>query len=702
MARVQGTGGKDFIHRADDGRTPPAGVFDIPRTTEGDDRIDAGLGDDTILAGLGDDTAFINAATDGADSIDLGKGSDRVEVDGQGQVRLTFTSSEVGNGSGEDSGVLANQDGGLAVRLQAEDSSDGLQGPVSRVDDEGITFFAGDGVTFDVRDLVSGAARGDQFEIVKLGSVGAESIDPAGGRSAYINAGLGNDQVKGGRGDDFLVGGGGDDTLLGGRGDDSFIGGAGDDSIFGGDGFDVATVNVNTDGADQIDLGNQSDVLNVNATTPGQVRLTFTSSEVGSEFGRDSNTMANQDGGLAVRMQAEDGSDGLTGPVSRVDDEGITFVAGAGVTFDVRDLVSGAARGDQFEVVTLGTFADDELGAVQDERPYYINGGQGDDVITDGRADDFLVGGAGNDTLTATRGQDSFIGGGGDDLIFGGRAGDVAIQNITTDGADQIDLGRGDDTVNVNATTPTEVRLTFTSAEVGNNADRDAGTGTNQDGGLAVRMQAEDGLDGLTGPITRTDDEGITFEAGTGVTFDVRDLVAGIQRGNEFSTVQLGTQEGENLRADDDDAYYINAGGGDDTLSGRSGDDFLVGGVGDDRLNAQDGTDSMIGGAGADTFAFSSPLGADNVDAILDFSVGDDTIQLQNSVFIGLAAGDLDPEAFRPDSTVATETDDRIIYDGTSGALFFDQDGAGSDFDAIQFATITAGLTLDDNDFKVV
>ncbi|MGJ3627259.1 hypothetical protein AB5I41_10500 [Sphingomonas sp. MMS24-JH45] len=55
--------------------------------------------------------------------------------------------------------------------------------------------------------------------------------------------------------------------------------------------------------------------------------------------------MANQDGGLAVRVQAEDADGNLTGPVSRYDDEGITFIAGTqGITFDVRDLVGRAAR----------------------------------------------------------------------------------------------------------------------------------------------------------------------------------------------------------------------------------------------------------------------------------------------------------------------------------------------------------------------
>ena len=57
---------------------------------------------------------------------------------------------------------------------------------------------------------------------------------------------------------------------------------------------------------------------------------------------------------------SEDGLDALSGSVFRFDDEGITFKsASKGLTFDVRDLVAGTQRGDQFDVVSLGTSKDD-------------------------------------------------------------------------------------------------------------------------------------------------------------------------------------------------------------------------------------------------------------------------------------------------------------------------------------------------------
>lgn len=775
MANVTGTGGDDFIHISGDGRTPPAGKNDIPGATQGDDVIEGGLGDDAIFGGDGDDRAIFNITTDGADRINLGSGMDVVEVDADAatQVRLTFTSAEVGNGDARDSGTMANQDGGLAVRMQAEDASGALTGRLTRTDDEGVTYVGGEGVTFDVRDLVSGAARGDQFKVVTLGSSDSErlvAVDAA--RSYYINGGGGNDTVIGGIVDDFLVGGAGDDSLVGAFGDDSFIGGGGDDTIIGGAGDNVVTHNITTDGADSVNLKAGDNVMNVNASAPTQVRLTFTSSEVGNGEARDSGTMPNQDGGLAVRMQAEDGSGALTGPITRVSDEGVNFIAGAGVTFDVRDLVSGVARGDQFEVVTLGTARGDLLTAVAEDRPYYINGGGGDDTVIGGLANDFLVGGAGNDRLVGVNGNDSFIGGGGDDTIVGGAAANVATHNVTTDGADQVDLGGGGDVMNVNANAPGQVRLTFTSAEVGNGSQTDSNTMPNQDGGLAVRMQAEDGSGALAGPITRVGDEAITFVAGTGVTFDVRDLVSGVARGDQFEVVMLGTQDGERMTAlQTERPYYINAGQGDDTLVGGDDNDFLVGGAGADRMvgglgndsyivdNAGDrvveragggtdtvltgldyrigreienltltgtadvdgtgnrldnvvtgnvganvldgglGSDTLTGGAGADTFAFTTALGADNVDVVTDFSVADDTLGLSSAIFAELGLGRIDRSELSFGK--ARDESDRIIYDRKTGELFYDADGSGSGSDAVLFARLEAGLALTTDDFLV-
>lgn len=381
-----------------------------------------------------------------------------------------------------------------------------------------------------------------------------------------------------------------------------------------------------------INLGGGYDVVEIVNADSGtrQLRLSFTSAQVGNDNANDSNSMMNQDGGLAVRLQQENASGALTGPVSRFDDEGISFISDGSFTFDVRDLVNGAQRGDQFSVVRLGTSGADFYSDRGSTLATYINAGAGDDYVVGGRENDFLVGGAGADTLIGDQGNDSFIGGAGNDIIRDdGRNGDDTFTlNVSTDGADQVNLGGGDDVVNLGAAAGTsQVRLTFTSAEVGNTRSNDGGTLANQDAGLAVRAQAEDGSGGLIGPIGRYDDEGITFIATTpGLTFDVRDLVAGTQRGDGFRIVQLGASNAEIIdRSAATEAVYVNAGAGADRITGGSANDFLVGGTQNDRLNGSGGSDSLLGGVGNDTFVFTEGSGDDR---ILDFASGTDKIDL--------------------------------------------------------------------------
>ncbi len=465
--------------------------------------------------------------------------------------------------------------------------------------------------------------------------------------------GAGNDTLNGNGGNDRYFGGAGNDRLVGGSGVDRFIGGTGDDIMSGGAGNDVVEFNISTDGADQANLGAGRDVVLVSSAAAGQVRLSFVSGRIGNGSSLDASGPAPQDGSFAVRMQLEDGSDVLTGPISRFDDEGITFVSSTpGLTFDVRDVVTGAQRGDFFSVVSLGAAAADVLDFSARTVSYYVNAGGGNDTVTGSTVNDFLVGGAGGDRLLGLAGNDRFIGGAGSDVIAGGDGDDtIAVFNISTDGADQVNLGAGDDTVNVTAAGPGQVRVSFVSARVGNGSSLDASGPSPQDGGFAVRLQLENGSDVPTGLISRFDDEGITFASGTtGLTFDVRDLVSGAARGDQFQFVTLGTA-GANIIDESGEAasYYINAGGGNDTVTGGSVNDFLVGNFGNDTLSGGLGADSFIGGAGADT------LSGGTADSLVD-------------IFIYAAVGD---------STVATAGRD-IIVDFQSGA------------DRISFAPIDA------------
>jgi Ca2+-binding RTX toxin-like protein len=616
MANVLGTNGDDLIHRAGDGRTPPDGANDIVGTTGGADTIRPGEGADTIFAEGGDDVAIVDVDTLEAKRIDLGSGADLIElqspVESLERVRLTFTWSEVGDGSATDSDTLDNQNGGLAVRFNAMELGFPVNA-IARSDDEGISYVGTD-MKFEVRDLVTGASRGDAFRAVSLGTEVGDAMAVKAAGSNYFAGGQGDDTIAGGAAGDLLAGGTGDDSLMGGTGPDTLLGETGDD---------FAVLDVAAGGGSEIDLGAGDDRVRVEAPGAAQVRLTFTSAEAGDGSVNDAASFPGQDGGLAVRIQAEGSGGALTGPVSRADDEGLSFTAANGLTFDVRDLVSGAERGDAFRVVTLGTGAADALGAILAGRATYFNGGQGDDTIAGGSANDFLVGGAGADSLLGGDGDDSFIGGSGDDVMFGGAGGDEAEVDFYSAGDDRIDLGAGADVVNVSSGS---ARLSFITSQVGDGSATDSGGGPPRDGGLAVRLQFEF----ATGTsVTRIDDEGLTFIGRDNATFDVRDLVTGRNYGAQFKVVALGSAASEQLDAwVPDQATYFNGGLGDDTLAGGSGDDVLIGGAGLDRL---------IGGLGSDTYFVT-----DRRDAIVELPGGGSNDAVFSSVGYTLAGANLE------------------------------------------------------------
>ncbi len=136
-----------------------------------------------------------------------------------------------------------------------------------------------------------------------------------------------------------------------------------------------------------------------------------------------------------------------------------------------------------------------------------------------------------------------------------------------------------------------------------------------------------------------------------------------------------------------------------DRLFGLDGNDHIDGGNGSDIIYGGADADILTGGTGLDYFVFNTPF--DNtVDTIVDLSISDDYIVLDDFIFIGLNRGRLDASAFHIGSE-AQDATDHIIYNSENGALYFDVDAAGG-ADAIQFAELTSGLTLSNTDFYII
>jgi serralysin len=143
-------------------------------------------------------------------------------------------------------------------------------------------------------------------------------------------------------------------------------------------------------------------------------------------------------------------------------------------------------------------------------------------------------------------------------------------------------------------------------------------------------------------------------------------------------------------------------GAGNDAITGNTAPNSLKGGSGGDQLYGREGNDKLWGGAGKDTFIFNTtPNRTSNMDSLADFSVADDTINLENAVFTKVGSpGKLASAAFWIGAK-AHDSTDRIVYDTVNGRLYYDADGAGKAA-SIQFALLSKGLKMTATDFVIV
>ncbi|MBZ6074987.1 calcium-binding protein [Microvirga puerhi] len=145
----------------------------------------------------------------------------------------------------------------------------------------------------------------------------------------------------------------------------------------------------------------------------------------------------------------------------------------------------------------------------------------------------------------------------------------------------------------------------------------------------------------------------------------------------------------------------LDGGTGADLLYGGTGNDVLLGGAGNDLLAGGAGRDVLTGGLGSDSFVFDTSPKTANIDTIKDFNARFDTFRLENSIFKALGpVGHLTADAFTV-GKVAVDAEDRIVYDRTTGKLYYDKDGVGGAAQ-VQIAILTNKAALTAADFLVV
>jgi len=466
--------------------------------------------------------------------------------------------------------------------------------------------------------------------------------------------GSGNDTITGNQGDNSLVGGAGGDTLYGLDGNDTLIGGLGNDFIYGGAGVDYCV----------LDILSTACTITYDSST---LIYTLQSIALGTDLVSGVEYFTFSDVTLAASALTTPVADAVAPTLqstSPVDNSGsVALGANLVLTFS-ENVVAGSGSivvhtADGTSVATI---------LASDTSQVSISG----KTVTINPKADLLPGTSYYVTMDGAAFQDSahnfYAGIASTDAFNFSTAASVINGNSSantlngTNGNDSIYGLGGNDTLNGN----------------GGNDLLDGGSGKDKMAGGAgddiyVVDSTGDSISEGAGAGTDTVRSSVSFALGSNL--ENLDLTGGSAIG--------GTGNG--------DANVITGNGAANTISGQGGNDTLYG---------KGGSDTLSGGSGRDTFVFDTGLGSSNIDKISDFSVVDDTMALSRAVFNKLSGSSLDPTAFYIGSGAA-DASDRIIYNSSTGALYYDPDGKGG-VGQQQFATLSKGLAMTAADFLLI
>jgi len=310
---------------------------------------------------------------------------------------------------------------------------------------------------------------------------------------------------------------------------------------------------------------------------------------------------------------------------------------------------------------------------------------------------DSITGGAGNDTLNGGSGNDTLNGGAGTDTIYGEAGNDWLSGFLDYEDSDL------EDPDFLNLVGSQELVFDHLHGGIGDDVyflDRLVGT-------PIIYENFNEGIDTVLGDLE-------AYTLPNNVENYVNDLnltengtpVAIIITGNNLNNILKSAPTNwndirsilstiDNAKESKEEFYGL---GGNDTILAGGGDDLLSGGTGNDRLT---------GGAGEDRFLFDTLLNAKtNIDTITDFLTGTDRIELDDAIFekfLGVTGQIAESNFVKGGTGVkALDSNDHLIFNTATGALFYDADGSGSGA-AIQFATLTGvGNNVAHTDFWIV
>lgn len=275
---------------------------------------------------------------------------------------------------------------------------------------------------------------------------------------------------------------------------------------------------------------------------------------------------------------------------------------------------------------------------------------------------DTLQGTDANEVFYAKNGDDKAFGGKGDDAFLGGGGKDNLAGQ---DGNDWFHGGAGNDTLN---------------------GGRGSDTATFVDAAKAIVVRLDTRKQTATGADIGKDKLASIENAVGGSANDV-------VKGSSAANVLDGMAGNDNL----------SGGGGKDNLTGGLGRDTVSGGAGKDTVSGGAGKDLLMGGADADAFVFDAALIGKQADVISDFVHDSDVIQLDDAIFAAIGTTLQTKEFYAGAGAVkGHDRNDRIVYDTSTGKLYYDADGSKAAIPSILIATLTNKPLLDAGDFAVV
>ena len=633
----------------------------------GDDFLQGLAGNDVLDGGDGWDTAIYAEATS-ALTIDLnlttaqnvggGAGNDTllaIENLQGGAFNDTFIGTLDGNtfdggegddilngGDGLDAAVYARSTGVVIVDLsitgRQNTQTQGYDTLISIENLVGSSY--GDGLAGNAQaniidggagqDYMAGGAGDDTYMVDNVGDNPVEGLN-AGYDTVIsqvnftLNANLEvltlvNGQNGVGNALDNLITGNSDaNNLQGWDGSDQLYGQGGADLIYGQNGIDYL---YGGDGDDTLDGGDAGDAL---LGGNGNDLLIGGAGQDWMEGGAGNDSYIVQDVGDNPMEAAGAGTDIVYSYVSLALNDNIEtlWLVGTGALNGVGNDQANSLSGNADANNLMGRGGADSIAGYEGDDT--LSGGDGNDLLDGAAGADWLYGDDGSDTLNAGDGGDVLIGGAGDDVMSGGLGDDVYVVDSAGDQLVEI-AGQGAETVYSSVT-------------------------------LTLAPNVETLWLVGPGPLNGTGNS-----IGNGVV------------GNDSDNVLSG------LGGDD---FLIGYGGADqlfggferDFLNGGSGADLLVGGGGGDRLYGETGADIFRYDTAADSRIDGSN---DDRDAIMDFQVGLDHVDLRNVHTSGA-----DTFSLLPDSS------------GTAQLIQVDLGGDGSiDMEIVLF-NVTNATTAD-------